>query len=173
MDLADAPSTGYLLWHAALQWQSEVGAALGPLGLTPTQFFVLGSLVRIALHDDKPNQRELAAHAGLDAMTVSQIVRRLEGRGLIARHSDPDDARAFRLSPTPAGRALVERAAVEVRAATRRFFAPLGARERSLADDLREVLKAKWPSAPRAGAPARRGESASKRPKKRRRARRA
>lgn len=119
--------SGFHLWHATLAWRGAVADALADLDLTPTQFFVLGSLSWLVQSGERPNQRALAAHAGVDAMTTSQVVRALEARGLIARRDDPDDTRAFLLAPTAAGRALVAKAAPLVRAADARFFAPIGA----------------------------------------------
>lgn len=36
-------SPGFWLHHAALTWRAELDARLRPLGLTPTQFMLLGS----------------------------------------------------------------------------------------------------------------------------------
>lgn len=125
-------SLGYALWHAALAWRAEVQAALEPSGLTPTQFFVLGSVGALGRRET-PTQRDVARHAGLDAMTTSQVVRALADRGLLVRTDHPADQRAFRLALTPEGRALVVRAAAEVRAVDRAFAAavpdPEGLRE--------------------------------------------
>lgn len=47
---------------------------------------------------------ELAADLVCDASNVSQLVRRLESRGLVVREPDPDDRRTRRVSITDAGR---------------------------------------------------------------------
>lgn len=47
---------------------------------------------------------ELAAHQALAQPTVTQLVGRLEERGLVARGRDPRDGRVVLVSSTPAGR---------------------------------------------------------------------
>ena len=37
-------SPGFHLWHASLRWTQEVARALRALGLTHTQFFLLGAV---------------------------------------------------------------------------------------------------------------------------------
>src|SRR5438093_8796294 len=91
---ADA-SFGFLLWHATLRWQRALTAELAPLGLTYAQFFVLGSLRWLLKAGKAPAQHEVAAHAGLDPMTVSQILRTLEDRDWVRREKDPADGRAM------------------------------------------------------------------------------
>jgi DNA-binding MarR family transcriptional regulator len=47
---------------------------------------------------------QLAADLVCDASNVSQLVRRLESRGLVVREPDPEDRRTRRVSITDAGR---------------------------------------------------------------------
>ena len=70
-----------------------------------------------------PSQRQLAAHAEVDVMMTSQVVRGLQARSLVTRTSDPADARVKRLTATPAGRRLAERAIAVVESADGDFFA--------------------------------------------------
>ena len=76
--------------------------------------------------DGPVTQKQLAAHARTDPMMTSQVVRTLERRGLLERSPHPGDGRAWSLSVTPAGRALVNRAIVAVEACDESFFGPLG-----------------------------------------------
>ena len=46
---------------------------------------------------------ELAAELGMPLTTASDIVRRLEGRRLVRRRSNPDDARSFLFELSAAG----------------------------------------------------------------------
>src|SRR5688572_32364700 len=92
-------SPGFHLWHASLKWTQEVAHALRPLGLTHTQFFLLGAVGWLTkAHGHAPKQREVADFAKLDKVMTSQVTRSLEGEGLIEREDDPDDSRAWRLS---------------------------------------------------------------------------
>ncbi|MGI8329013.1 MarR family winged helix-turn-helix transcriptional regulator [Actinomadura scrupuli] len=115
-------SPGFLLWHANLRWQRSITMALKPLGLTHVQFVLLASAYWLGRNAEPPSQRELADHAGTDAMMTSQVVRTLEGKGLIDRTADPADSRVKRLHVTQAGRTVALRAIEKVEAADRDYF---------------------------------------------------
>ena len=69
-----------------------------------------------------PNQLQLARQAGTDVKMTSQVVRRLEAKGLLERQVDPDDSRARRLHLTAKGQRLARRAIAAVEEADARFF---------------------------------------------------
>jgi DNA-binding MarR family transcriptional regulator len=121
---ADGPaaSPGYLLWCVTLTWQRAVTAALRPLGVTHVQFVVLVSTWWLHEQGRGPSQVELARHTAIDVKMTSQVVRTLEGKGLLTRDPDPADARIRRLRPTDAGAALARRAVVVVEEVDQRFF---------------------------------------------------
>jgi len=120
-------SPGFLLWQVTNRWQASQRAALKPLGLTHVQFVLLASLAW--LRTDGPlHQRDLSEHAGTDPMTTSQVLRSLEGRGLVERTTDPDDRRARTVAVTPGGRDLANRANVVVEACDNSFFKSIGDR---------------------------------------------
>jgi DNA-binding MarR family transcriptional regulator len=127
-DAWDSP--GFLLWHATLRWQRAMVEALSPLGLTHTQFVLLASTWWLAENGGPPRQRDLAAHAGTDPMMTSQVVRTLEGKGLLVRDVDPDDRRAWRLRPTDEGAAVARRAVLAVEDADTAYFEQLPASAR-------------------------------------------
>ena len=77
---------------------------------------------------DPPTQGRLAEQAGTDPMMTSQVLRKLEGRGLLERVADRKDTRARRLHLTQAGRTLVARALADVERADGEYFGPLGNR---------------------------------------------
>ena len=115
---------GYALMQAANAWRAELALALTPHALTPSQFFVLTSLLHAHTHGgEAPSQRELSERTGIDVNTLSQLVRALERRELIVRRRASGDARALELALTEAGLALARNAAAEGRALNRRFFA--------------------------------------------------
>ena len=115
-------SPGFLLWHATLRWQRVITAVLKPLGLTHVQFVLLAGTWWLGRHGEPPSQRELADHSGTDVMMTSQVVRTLEGKGLISRAPDPADSRVKRLHVTEAGREVAAAAVEIVEAADRGFF---------------------------------------------------
>jgi DNA-binding MarR family transcriptional regulator len=117
-----AASPGFLLWHLTLAWQRAVAAALAPLELTHVQFALLACAWWLEEQGCTPNQLQLAAQAGTDVKMTSQVVRRLEAKGLIQRTVDPVDTRARRLRPTRDGARLARRAIVAVEDVDARFF---------------------------------------------------
>jgi DNA-binding MarR family transcriptional regulator len=117
-----AASPGFLLWHLTLRWQRAIAAVLAPLDLTHVQFVLLACAWWLETHGHVPNQRELARQAGTDVKMTSQVVRRLEGKGLLRREVDRADSRARRLALTPAGTRLVKRAIAAVERVDEEFF---------------------------------------------------
>jgi DNA-binding MarR family transcriptional regulator len=116
-------SPGFLLWHVTLRWQRRIAAALAPLGLTHVQFVLLASTWWLNEHGDAaPNQLTLARQAGTDVKMTSQVLARLEARGLLSREVDPADTRAKRLRVTSAGAALAREAIGVVDAVDDAFF---------------------------------------------------
>jgi DNA-binding MarR family transcriptional regulator len=123
MALRPDESPGFLLWHVTLRWQRDIAAALGPLDLTHVQFVLLASAWWLNRAGAAPNQLTLARHAGTDVKMTSQVLRKLEDKGLLERTVDPADTRARLLKVTGAGAALAERAVQVVEAADAAFFA--------------------------------------------------
>ena len=118
-------STGLMLWRVTNSWQRTIRAALAPFNLTHVQFVLLAVLA--SMDRSAPvTQRNLAARAATDPMMTSQVLRALEGKGLIERLAHPTDGRARTLAPTPAGVSLVSRANAAVEHADRAYFAALG-----------------------------------------------
>ena len=117
-----AASPGFLLWHLTLAWQRAVTAVLEPLDLTHVQFVLLACAWWLGSHGQVPNQLELARQAGTDVKMTSQVLRRLEAKGLLQREVDPGDTRARRLRLTAEGRRLARRAITVVEEADARFF---------------------------------------------------
>src|SRR5437763_9988540 len=121
---ADGPAArpGFLLWHLTLAWQRAVAAALAPLELTHVQFVLLACAWWLDEQGCTPNQLHLARQAGTDVKMTSQVVRRLEAKGLIERTVDPADTRARHLRPTRDGARLARRAIVAVEDVDARLF---------------------------------------------------
>jgi DNA-binding MarR family transcriptional regulator len=117
-----AASPGFLMWHVTHAWQRAVAAALGPMGLTHVQFVLLACVWWLEEQGCTSNQLQLARQAGTDVKMTSQVVRKLEAKGLIERTVDPADSRARRLRATPAGARFAQRAIVAVEDVDARFF---------------------------------------------------
>lgn len=122
MPLDPDESPGFLLWHVTLRWQREMAAALAPLGLTHVQFVLLATTWWLNSRGEDPNQLGVARQAGTDVKMTSEVLRKLEAKGLILRTVDADDTRARRLRVTGRGAELAERAVAAVEAADEEFF---------------------------------------------------
>jgi DNA-binding MarR family transcriptional regulator len=130
-------SPGFLLWRTTLSWQRRIRVALAPHGLTHVQFVLLTSLWWLEDHEpERPTQARLAEQAGTAPMMTSQVLRKLEGRGLLERVPDPDDTRARRLHLTGTGRDLIGAALADVEREDGDYFAPLGDRQESFLEAL-------------------------------------
>lgn len=79
---------------------------LEPLGLTHPQY-----LVMLALWEQSPRSlRDLADELALEPATLSPLVKRLEGQGLLTRARRESDERTLDVGLTPAGWELRDRA---------------------------------------------------------------
>jgi DNA-binding MarR family transcriptional regulator len=132
-------SPGFLLWRVTLAWQRAMRNALAPHDLTHVQYVLLASTWWLAEHEGPPSQQRLAAQAGTDPMMTSQVLRKLEERGLVSREADPADARARLLGVTQAGRALLTGAMADVERADAEFFATLGKHQQAFASALAKL----------------------------------
>ncbi len=110
---------------------------LSPMGITHVQFAVLSTVWWLGKDGHPPRQREVAEHAGIDPAMTSQVMAVLLERGWVVRGIDPEDARASRLYVTDSGRAIAERAVVDLDRAERDFF-----RDAADRDQLLEILRA-------------------------------
>jgi DNA-binding MarR family transcriptional regulator len=115
-------SPGFLLWHVTLRWQREIAAALAPLLLTHVQFVLLATTWWLNSRGEDPNQLSVARQAGTDVKMASEVLRKLEAKGLIVRTVDAADTRARRLRVTDHGAELARQAVAIVEAADAAFF---------------------------------------------------
>jgi len=131
-------SPGFLLWKVSNAWQRRQRLALKPFELTHSQFVLLATATWFGA-EEALTQARLSELSGVDVMTTSQIVRTLEGAGLMRRPEHPDDPRARSIVVTDAGRAKVRKAIVAVERADAEFFAPVSKRNDALLDLLRAL----------------------------------
>jgi DNA-binding MarR family transcriptional regulator len=145
------PTPGFLLWRLTMKWRAAVDRAVAPLGLTHAQYSLLASLYGMVRSGERPSQRRLADHTGLEPIYVSKLVRALERAGLVERAGDPSDTRAVRLTLTTRGTNAVGQAIDIVADLQERLTAPLGgtrsARTRTLIETLKELLTVPSPDA--------------------------
>jgi DNA-binding MarR family transcriptional regulator len=115
-------SPGFLLWHVTLRWQREIAAALAPLDLTHVQFVLLATTWWLNERGEEPNQLSVATHAGTDVKMTSEVLRKLEAKGLVVRTVDAADTRARRIHVTERGGDLALAAVAAVEGVDAAFF---------------------------------------------------
>ncbi|MEV6419254.1 MarR family transcriptional regulator [Streptomyces sp. NPDC051662] len=140
------PTPGFLVWRLANKWRVAVDRAVAPLGLTHAQYVVVASLHGMQRSGERPSQRRLADHTGLEALYVSKLARALESAGRIERTRDPRDPRAVQLALTEQGQAITRQAIAAVQELLQQLLEPLGGldapRTRAFADELTTLLNA-------------------------------
>lgn len=107
--------------------------ALRAAGVTEQQWRVL----RVLIDNWGIDVSALAHAALLRPPSLTRILRELQGRGLIAREADSEDARRSRVTITPPGRAIVEDSMETMLALLDRYADAFGVDPlRTLIDDL-------------------------------------
>ena len=122
MALNPDDSPGFLLWHVTLRWQRDIAAALAPLDLTHVQFVLLAATWWLNARGEDPNQLSVARQASTDVKMTSEVLRKLEAKGLIVRTVDAADTRARRIKVTERGGELALEAVTAVEGVDAAFF---------------------------------------------------
>lgn len=102
--------------------------------ITPVQYAALAAVAALPGVD----QASLAGQIAYDRTTITGVVERLEGKGLVTRRVSPRDRRARELEITQAGRELLERIRPAVDAAQEQIVGGLSADE---AAELKRLLR--------------------------------
>jgi len=92
----------FAIYSANLAFGRAYRPILDKLGLTYTQYVTLVALSEGA----EQTVGELGDKLFLESNTLTPILKKLEGMGLVERRRDPADERQVRVNVTPAGRKL-------------------------------------------------------------------
>lgn len=115
-------SVGFLLWRVAHRYQREIDRACAEVDLTHLQFVTLVMSAWLGREGEPVTQPALGEFSTIHPMQLSQVLKALEEKGLVARPRSEADSRAKRVEVTPSGIAVLARALPVVEAAQRRFF---------------------------------------------------
>jgi DNA-binding MarR family transcriptional regulator len=127
-------SLSHLLHRASQIATERFSRDLGDSDLTSRQVVVLAAIGDA----EGASQTDIVEATGVDRSTLADIVRRLVKRGLIARRRSKDDARAYMLKLTEAGRTAVAKAAPQLEAVEQEMLAALQPKQR---DELIKMLR--------------------------------
>jgi DNA-binding MarR family transcriptional regulator len=96
---------GWTLWQATLAWRRDFVAAMSAVG--HDWFAQARGNILVYIGPGGIRQGDLAEKAGLTKQAVQQFVDDLVQDGIVVRAQDDSDARARRVSLTPAGEAAM------------------------------------------------------------------
>ena len=96
-------SVGLQFWKLYNKWQKRVTSALLEYQVTHTQFVILASVAWFREQSVAPSQSEIAKLTGIEKMTLSKAIVRLEKMSLIKRFKNESDTRAISVSLTDKG----------------------------------------------------------------------
>jgi DNA-binding MarR family transcriptional regulator len=87
-------SLGYMFWLTSNLWQRKMVKALKPTGLTLVQLVLLAGVAWLERGGEPITQVRLSRQAKTDVMMTSQVLRKLESKGLVSRRSSESDTRS-------------------------------------------------------------------------------
>jgi MarR family 2-MHQ and catechol resistance regulon transcriptional repressor len=117
-----------ILWKAAHALEAHATRNISGFGMCPSDFGVLEAL----LHRGQLSVKQLGAKVLLTSGSMTAAVDRLEARGLVTRHDDPDDRRSRIIHLTDTGRKLIEKMFAEHRDAMEQAVADFPVAERAV-----------------------------------------
>lgn len=124
---------GALLSHVTRRLRDSVDARLACLGIRARHWVVLNVI------DSGPQtQIEIGRLLGVDRTTMVALIDDLERVGYAARERHPNDRRAYAVTLTECGRAVLVKGTEAVRATEEECFSALDTKDR---EHLREMLQ--------------------------------
>ncbi|MCH9611788.1 MAG: putative HTH-type transcriptional regulator [Chlamydiia bacterium] len=124
-------SPGFLLWQISMSWRGLIESSLKPIDLTHPQFVVLACIGFLTQAGEGVTQAMVGKMANLDPNTLSQVLRGLEGKGLVVRKPSTD-GRVKNPFLTSKGKKKVRVAIPAVEGSDEAFFNQLTSSERKL-----------------------------------------
>ncbi|MGY1746853.1 MarR family winged helix-turn-helix transcriptional regulator [Blastococcus sp. SYSU D00695] len=95
----------FALYAASRALTARYRPQLDEIGLTYPQYLVM----MLLWEEDNQTVGQLGSRLNLDSGTLSPLLKRLTGAGLVSRHRRVEDERSVAIALTDAGRALRER----------------------------------------------------------------
>ena len=115
-------SVGFLLWRVAHRYQREIDRACAAEDLTHLQFVALTMSAWLGREGEAVTQPDLGRFSSIHPMQLSNVLKALEAKGLLARPRSEADSRTKHVELTPKGSETLARALPLVQAAQSRFF---------------------------------------------------
>ncbi|MBS5080518.1 MAG: winged helix-turn-helix transcriptional regulator [Clostridiales bacterium] len=132
-------ATGLLFMRTYNKWHGEIKKQLRAIGITHPQFVILTTIGYSLQYEPEVTQIMIARMAGMDVMSVSQIINLLEKKGLITRKEHSKDTRAKSVYITTKGQDILNNALPIVESIDIKFFGALGKNEKVFIDLLHSL----------------------------------
>ena len=107
------------------KWHSMIKQELKKMNLTHPQFVVLASLAYLSQNDNEITQIMISKLAGIDVMTISQILSLLEKNDFVKRKEHSKDTRAKAVILSKKGEEVLQKAVPLVEQIDEVFFGKL------------------------------------------------
>ena len=107
------------------KWHSMIKKELKKMNLTHPQFVVLASLAYLSQNDNEITQIMISKLAGIDVMTISQILSLLEKNDFVKRKEHSKDTRAKAVILSKKGEEVLQKAVPLVEKIDEIFFEKL------------------------------------------------
>lgn len=91
-------SVGLQFWKLHTQWQKKITAELSQYKITHTQFVIMASIMWFQEQSIEPSQAEISKATGIDKMTLSKAIVRLEALLFVKRVKNKQDTRSISVS---------------------------------------------------------------------------
>ena len=118
-------STGLLFMRVYNKWHSIIKKELKKMNLTHPQFVVLASLAYLSQNGNEITQIMISKLAGIDVMTISQILSLLEKQNFVKRKEHSRDTRAKTVTLNKKGEEILQKAIPLVEQIDEFFFGKL------------------------------------------------
>jgi len=102
---------GRAIGDVSRAWNDKLSQRLKPLGLTQSKW---RALLYVSRMQDGISQTDLARLLGIEAPTLTRLVKQLEESGWISRRALPDDGRCKMVRLTTKARKIIARIEAEV-----------------------------------------------------------
>ena len=138
-------SLGYMFWVTSNLWQRKMVKALKPTGLTLVQLVLLAGVAWLEKEGEEITQVRLARQAKTDVMMTSQVLRKLESKGLVSKRPSESDTRSNVIMLTGKGAEKVAKALEIAENVDSDFFRSLRGNYSEFLLELEALTKANGP----------------------------
>lgn len=125
-------STGLQFWKLYSKWQKKINKELSKYKATHTQFVILASIKWFNEQSIDPSQMQISNITGIEKMTLSKAIARLEDLSFIKKYKSGADNRSVCVKLTDKGQKLVPKLITLIEAIDIKTLVPTNESDREL-----------------------------------------